>query len=93
MPSYNLQNAASRAQYRAGYEAELAAAQDGTWPRDLNDQMRWQNLPKMPYDPPEVVQAAHRAYVARICKQELDYLDDLERRIRAGSPDLAGYEL
>jgi len=54
-------------------EAELAACEDGSWPRDLNDRLRY-DLPSYPYDPPEVVAAKHREYVAKLCRKKLAWL-------------------
>lgn len=65
----------------AARRAELAACENGSWPRDTNDAMRWQNLPRMPYDPPAVVRKAHQEYVARLCRQEIEWL---ERRLSKG---------
>ena len=58
--------------------AELAALDAGSWPRDLDDLCRWMNP-----DPTRV-----RAILAA----DIRYLDDLDRRIAAGDPDLAGWE-
>lgn len=92
MASYNLLKAADRKRRRAEVVAELAATQDGTWPRDSNDVMRYVHLPQgSPYSSSDTLQK-QREYVAKLCRQELEYLDDLERRIRAGDPDVEGYE-
>jgi len=78
MAFYNLMRAGDRQRKRARREAELAAVREGRWPRDIDDQMRWSK------GTPE--------YAARMCQADLDYLDDVERRIADGDPDLAGWE-
>lgn len=65
----------------AARRAELVACEDGSWPRDTNDAMRYQRLPRMPYDPPGVVRKAHQEYVAKLCRQEIEWL---ERRLSEG---------
>jgi hypothetical protein len=91
MASYNLQKPADRARYRADHQAELDAALDGSWPRNLNDQMRWANLPHCPYDGSEATLRKHREYVAKQCRAEIAYIDDLERRVVSGVAPL-GFE-
>jgi len=65
---------AEMARELAAREAELAACEDGSWPRDVNDSVRYKNLPRMPYDPYYVVRKAHQEYVSRICRQEIECL-------------------
>jgi hypothetical protein len=66
----------------AARTAELAACEDGSWPRNTNDALRWQNLPRMPYDPHAVVRKAHQEYVASLCRQEIEWLSEqLERKL------------
>lgn len=78
MPSYDLRRKNDRDTLRAERTAELAATQDGTWPRDLNDAMRWS--PRHGSDP--------RREAARFCAHDLAWLDDLEARLAAGTaPD------
>jgi hypothetical protein len=60
----------------AGAKAELAACEDGSWPRDASDALRWQNLPKMPYDPPTVAAKAHREYVADCLRGHIGWLEN-----------------
>lgn len=82
MASYNLMKYESRVQYRLDAEAELAAVKDGTWPRDLNDEMRWikGNERETPAE-----------YAGRMCQESIDYIVDLENRIARGAgPD--GFE-
>jgi hypothetical protein len=55
-------------------KAELAACEAGTWPRDLNDYLRWQNLPPKPYDPPCDVAKAQREYVAGCLRRHIEWL-------------------
>jgi hypothetical protein len=90
MAFYNLQKAADRVRYREAFQGELDAALDGSWPRDINDQTRWIDLPVDRYSQEETLRK-QRAYVARICKKQVDYIDDLEQRIAAGVAP-AGYE-
>lgn len=54
---------------------ELAACESGAWPRDTSDAMRYQHLPRMPYDPPEVVRKAHQRYVADLNRKEIAWLE------------------
>lgn len=93
MSSYNLHKAADRARYRQDHADELAAVEAGCWPRDINDQMRWVNIPSMPYAPPAVVKKATEEYVARMCRFAIAYIDGLESRIKAADPNLTGHEL
>jgi hypothetical protein len=90
MASYNLQKPSDRARYRADFQAELDAALDGTWPRDLNDQMRWANLPTDRYSQEETL-LKQREYVARLCRAEIAYIDDLTQRVASGVAP-TGYE-
>ena len=62
---------------REDHASELRAIQDNTWPRDINDYMRW---------------VGGQAVVARVCQQVIDYLDELEVRVNRGDLDLLGYE-
>lgn len=78
MSSYNLQRPEDRDRFRQDHAAELAATQDGTWPRDINDAMRWIND-----NTPE--------YAARMCQSAIDYIDGLEERIKTGDVPL-GFE-
>ena len=82
MSSYNLMKISGRAAMRADRQAELDAVTAGTWPRDLNDQMRWTT--RSGFTPTE--------WAARMCKAELDYLDGVEKRLAANDPDLEGWE-
>lgn len=79
MSVYNRMKQADRERERADLTDELAAIDAGTWPRTSSEALRWQNP-----DPDHV----------RACLVGgLDYLDDLERRLREGSdPGLTGWE-
>ena len=92
MSGWNLMKAADRARARQEFEAELKSCQSGTWPRNLNDRMRWGNLPQCPYDLPEVARQKQQEYVTRMCLSGLVSLADLERRIAEGDPEVSGYE-
>lgn len=63
-----------RQESRARVEAELASCLDGTWPRNLSDELRY-SIPRMPYDGPEAVRAARQAHVAGLCRRELSWHD------------------
>jgi hypothetical protein len=78
MSFYNLGKPEDRQRYREDHAAELAAVENGTWPRDINDQMRWVHGRGSP------------AYAAEMCRRSIAYIDDLEQRIEAGDPDLVG---
>lgn len=79
MSCYNLMKKADREQYRADHQAELDAVNDGTWPRNINDQMRW-------------IQGSGPEYAARCCKSAIEGINDTERRLAAGDPDLKCWE-
>lgn len=82
MSSYNLQKPGDRERFRQDHADELAAVEDGSWPRDINDAFRW-----IHGSSPE-----HTAqYAARMCQSAIDYIDDLEIRIEAGEAPL-GFE-
>lgn len=78
MPSYNLMKPEDRARLRQDREDELQAAVSGRWPRDLNDRMRW-SVPT-----PE--------NAARQCQSDIDYLNQVDRRVAEGDPSLTGWE-
>lgn len=84
MPSYNLMKAEDRARLRADRQAEMEAVHAGRWPRDLNDYLRWIHLPQIPHLSAADSRAVQEAYVARLCAEEIAYLDDLEQRIADG---------
>ncbi len=78
MSSYNLTHAADRARYRVDHLDELEAIEQGRWPRDVDDALRWTRM-----DP---------EHAARMCRAAVDYIDGLERRIAAGEAGLDGFE-
>ena len=86
MASYNFSKAADRARCRAERAAEVAAVDAGAWPRDINDDMRW-GVMRTFYD------AAGKATYARaMCVAEIEYIDGVDVRIKAGDPSVAGWE-
>ncbi len=78
MASYNLMCRADRARYRQDHADELNAIEEGRWPRDTADVVRW-----VTRDP---------KVVARACRDCIAYVDDLEARIAAGEGGLEGFE-
>jgi len=82
MSSYNLTKRADRDQLRADRQAELDAVKTGAWPRDLNDECRWN----------ECTSKHPAKYAAEMCQADITYLDGVERRLRDGDPDLQGWE-
>lgn len=86
MASYNLMKRADRDRLKADRVAEIEAIDSGTWPRDLNDDMRW-GAGRHFHD-----KAEKATYARRMCANEVDYLRDLQRRIDAKVPDLLGWE-
>jgi hypothetical protein len=87
MATYNLMKAEDRARKRADRQAELDAARKGLWPRNSNDQFRWG--PNRVF----VDVQQHAEFAAEMCESEIAYLDDVERRLGIGDPDLAGWEV
>jgi len=78
MALYNLMKAADRVRYRKNQQDELDALIGGYWPRDMDDQLRWASR--------------DRVQIRAMIESSIRYIDDLERRIVAGDPDLAGWE-
>lgn len=64
MASYNLTKAADRERLRVDRQAELDAVEQGIWPRDLDDLMRW--------TPPRNVEP--HVWAARMCQADLTYI-------------------
>lgn len=62
------------AEDRAKFEAELAACLDGSWPRNVGDRLRY-HLPVTLGDTPAEANEKDRRYVARLCRQEIKWLD------------------
>jgi hypothetical protein len=77
MAAYNLMKQEDRKRMREDRLAEIQAVQNGTWPRDIDDSVRWSK------GTPE--------YARRMCQDGISYLDDLEFRIDSKAPDLEGY--
>jgi len=67
MATYNLTKPEDRERLRADRQAELDAIEQGTWPRDLNEFMRWNPPPS--FEP--------RVWAARMCRADLAYLKGL----------------
>jgi len=89
MASYNFMKAADRARCRADRMAEIEAVENGTWPRDIDDLLRWSNAPHLPPSENHLVRAEH---AARMCRGEVIWIDYLETRITEGDPTLVGWE-
>ena len=93
MASYNFTRAADRARCRADRQAEIDAADAGTWPRDINDQFRWVGARPSPY----LSAAEHWRVMAEharaCCQWEIAYLLGLDQRSAADDdPSLTGWE-
>ena len=84
MACYNLMLKQDRDKLRQERTAELRAVQDGTWPRSIDDSMRWLNAPTDGLARPEVNRRLRAEYAARMCQADLNYLKDLEKRIASG---------
>jgi hypothetical protein len=76
MPSYNLMKAADRQKYANDRQAELTSLDDGSWPRDSNDALRWSSR--------------HPAYVREVVQADLNWVKGVNPRILAG--ELPGWE-
>lgn len=84
MASYNLMKKADRDRQRSNRMAEVDAIDEGRWPRDINDEMRW-GATRTFYDGAEKA-----AYARRMCMADVAYLDGIPDRITAG--ELPGWE-
>lgn len=82
MACYNLMKPQDRARRRSRRVAELRAIENGEWPRDIEDTMRWTC--------PQGILPAE--WAKQMCEAEIEYLDDVDVRIRAGDPGLAGWQ-
>ena len=74
----NLMRKRYRKALREDYESDLQAVQDGLWPRDLHDRMKYS-------DPSP-------RFATRMCLAGIAYLDDVERRLQEGDPNIVGWE-
>ena len=86
MSAYNRMKPADRAREVLSLQAELAAIDNGTWPRDLNDDFRWGSQ-RYFHD-----KAEKAAYVRGILTSEIAYLENIPARIRSGELS-GGWEL
>ena len=84
MSAYNLTKTADRERLRRERQDEIQAIDNGLWPRNSDEHHRWSVAGKHPRDAAK--------YARRMCAVELDYLDDLERRLRDGDESLEGWE-
>lgn len=84
MSSYNLMKITGRDALRKDRQSELDALAAGTWPRDLNDMMRW--------CPPVGGKYSEKQWAEKMCKADIDYLDGVAKRLTANDPDLEGWE-
>lgn len=83
--AYNRMKSASRQQEIEDRQAEMAAVDNGTWPRDLDDDMRW-GVNKSFND-----MAERAAWARKMCDLDVQYLRGIPPRIVSG--ELAGWEL
>lgn len=84
MPSYDLTKRADRESALADYKATVEAVNNGSWPRDVNDAMRWNvsNARWWAVDCPRPLTPA--TYAKYMCQAEIEYLEDVQTRIEAG---------
>lgn len=92
MASYNFMKAADRVRCIKDRQAEIDAIKAGTWPRDINDSMRWTGAPTNPFLSAAENHRIRTEYATKMCQAEIDYLINVDFRIDAGDPDLAGWE-
>lgn len=85
MAVYNRMKAADRAREIEDRKAEIVAIDNHTWPRDINDDMRW-GANRTFYDVPQKA-----AWVRALCESEVAYLEGVPSRIEAG--ELPGWEI
>ena len=86
MASYNRMKRADRDQEIADRKAEIAAVDAGEWPRNLNDEFRWNSNNARTENPPPTP----AEYAKRLCTFEVEYLEGVQVRIEAG--ELPGWE-
>lgn len=84
MACYNRTKAADRQREITDRKAEITAIDAGTWPRDLDDDMRW-GATKTFHDAAEKA-----AYARALCVDEVAYLQGIPARVQAG--ELPGWE-
>jgi hypothetical protein len=82
MTCYNMQRKVDRERLRLDRTSELEAIKRGEWPRDIDDTLRWK--PRRGVEPVQHAEA--------MCRLDLEYLDDLDQRIRNGDADVTGHE-
>ena len=80
MAGYNLMKAEDRQRMREAREKELRAIEDGSWPRDINDVMRW-TAATSPYLPVEEARRIQEEHAAEMCRADLLYLAGLGKRL------------
>ena len=81
---YNRTKSASRQQELADRKDEIAAIDNGTWPRDMDDEYRWGALRSF-HD-----MAEKAAYARSLCTLDVEYLEGIPARIATG--ELLGWE-
>jgi hypothetical protein len=78
MSSYNYMKRADRERALSERKSEIDAIDAGTWPRDINDDMRWGVLLTF-HD-----RAEKAGYARKCCENEVNYLEGIPARIKAG---------
>ena len=91
MAVYNITKYADRERLRQDRQAELDACLDESWPRNLNDFMRWSRLPGNQFLSAAEDLRMQREHVADCCRQEIQYLRNISPRIVSG--ELQGWEI
>ena len=66
MAFYDLRKAEDRERMRQERQAELTAINEGRWPRDINDSMRWNPGYGYTHKPEK--------WAAKMCKADIEYL-------------------
>jgi len=74
----NLQKKEDREKLRQACIEEIAAVRNGTWPRDINDYMRY------------VSSSPEQAL--KVSEAHLQYLEELDVRLANNDPELDGWE-
>ena len=70
MAFYDLKRPEDRSRMAKERQEELSAIENGSWPRDTNDLLRWSRMEK--------------GYASKMCRAELAYLANLDLRIAEG---------